>query len=175
VGYTDIITNLEDFSRVRQGFDAVKNQLSHSGSIMMMLGPFMFAVDTAPYQQLRRQTEYRWANQERFGRQPALQYTGPGAERITLDGLIFPEFAGGLHQVQAMRELAGIGKAMPLVDGLGVIYGQWAIVRLEETLRVLFDNGQPRKIGFNIELERYGEDQRKGLLEKLKGLAGGSQ
>jgi len=162
-----IITSLSDLSRIREGADAVATQLKRSGPIMMMLGPFMFAMDTAAYQRFHRNTEFRWANQARIGRRPALQYIGPGSESIELDGVIFPDFAGGASQVLAMRELAGLGKPMILVDGVGLVYDEWAIQRVEESKAVFHGNGSARRIEFRIELQRYGKDQPTGLAALL--------
>jgi phage protein U len=158
---TDIIESLSDFSRLRQGIEAVAAQVQNSSRIMWMLGPFMFSRDTAAPDTLRRTTEFSWASQDRFSRGPALQYTGPGADTIDLDGTIYPHYAGGLSQVQAMRELAGLGLPQLLVDGRGVVHGKWAILRVDETGTVLAPNGTPRKVMFKVGLQRYIDDNDK--------------
>jgi phage protein U len=154
-----VITSLSDLSRIREGVDAVSTQLKRSGPVMMMLGPFQFAMDTAAFQRFNRATEYRWPSQARIGRRPALQYVGPGAETIDLEGIIYPEFAGGTSQVSAMRELAGLGKPMILVDGFGIIYDEWAILRIEETRTLFKADSTPKKVIFRLALSRYGKDQ----------------
>lgn len=155
----EIITSLSDLSSIRAGADAVVDQLKNTGPILMMLGPFMFAMGTAAYQRLNRATEYRWPSQPRIGRLPSLQYVGPGAETVDLEGVIYPEFAGGTSQVQAMRELAGLGKPMILVDGLGAIYDEWVILRIEETQTVFKNDSSPKKVEFRLSLARYGKDK----------------
>jgi len=155
---TDIVTSLTDFSRLRVGLEAVTAQAKRSSRIMWMLGPFMFSRDTAAPNQLRRTTEFSWPGQARVGRDPALQFTGPAADTIDLDGVIYPQYIGGLAQVAAMRELAGLGEPQLLVDGRGVVYGKWAILRVEETSTIFLENGTPRKISFKLSLQRYGED-----------------
>lgn len=151
---TDILTSLEDISRIRNGLEAVSDQLSHSGPIMAMLGPFMFSLDTAAYQKFRRVTQFDWPKQEIANGRPSRQWMGPGDDVIELDGVIYPEYAGGLKQIDGMRELAGLGKPMILVDGLGDLYGTFVVEEIEETLRVFYSNGQPRKIGFRLRLAR---------------------
>ena len=47
--------------------------LSLGPSVMMQLGAFQFSISTAAYQELTRRSEYRWASQDRFGKQPNLQ------------------------------------------------------------------------------------------------------
>jgi len=163
-----IITSLTDLSRLREGIDAVSTQLKHSGPVMMMLGPFMFATDTAAFESFTHAAEYRWASQARVGRRPSLQHTGIGPETIDLKGTIYPEYAGGISQVQAMRELAGLGKPMILVDGRGIVYDEWAILRVEEVRTILNSDSTPRKIIFNMNLSRYGKDQPEGLASLVR-------
>ncbi len=126
--------------------------------IMMGLGWYQFGIDKAAYKQLSRSTEYRWQGQDRIGRQPAQQYIGPGRETITLNGTIYPFYKGGLGQLESMRALAGRGAPLILVDGLGVIWGKWVITRIEETQSNFFGDGVPQKVGFKMDLARYGED-----------------
>ena len=163
---TDIVTSLSNFSRLRAGISAVAAQVGRSSRIMWMLGPFMFSRDTAAPSTSRRTAEYSWPGQGRFGRDPALQFTGNGADTIKLDGTIYPHYRGGLNQIAAMRELAGLGEPQLLIDGRGMVYGKWVIQRVEETGTVFLDNGTPRKISFRISLQRYGED-RTGNKKKL--------
>lgn len=125
----------------------------------MGLGDFRFSLDTAAWQQLRRSSEYRWRSQDRMGREPATQYAGPGQERITLNGTIYPHFKGGLDQVSRMREMAGAGKPMMLTDGEGLVYGDYVIQRIEETQTKPLPGGAPRKMEFRLTLLRYGSDE----------------
>lgn len=127
--------------------------------IMMALGTYRFALPSAAYQQLRRTAEYRWPSQERLGRRPARQFVGPGDERLELEGIIHPHFAGGLGQLDRMRELAGQGEPQMLSDGRGRVWGLWCIERIEETQTIFDRNGDPFKIEFRLALGRYGEDE----------------
>lgn len=126
--------------------------------VMMMLGAFMFSIDTAAYQELTRTNHYRWPSQERVTREEALQYVGPGAERIGLKGVIYPHYKGGLHQIQLLREEAALGVPLLLVDGNGWFWGKYVIKRIEETRTVFFADGTPRKIEFCLDLKLYGDD-----------------
>ena len=65
--------------------------LSLGPSVMMQLGAFQFSISTAAYQELTRRSEYRWSSQDRFGKQPNLQYTGPAREAISLVAVIYPD------------------------------------------------------------------------------------
>ena len=127
--------------------------------MMMALGMFVFAVPTAAYQQLQRQTAWRHASQSRVGQRPAYQYLGPGEDTISLSGTLLPEFTGGRVSLDLLRVMAEQGKAWPLIEGTGRIYGLWAITSVSETDSVFFRDGMPRKIEFELALTRVDDDQ----------------
>lgn len=137
--------------------------------VMMALGGYRFAIGTAAFQTLRRATEYRWAQMNRIGRRPAMQYVGPGVESIDLDGVIYPHFRGGLRQVEAMRAEARLGLPLMLVSGTGYGLGRWVIVSVEETGSVFLSNGAPRKIEFRLSIKHYGDDFDQGAEAKVGG------
>lgn len=126
---------------------------------MMALGGYRFSLTSAAYQELRRSNAYRWQAQERLQRLPAQQFVGPGSETLDLKGTIYPQYRGGMTQLDLMRAQAGRGEPLLLVDGLGFIWGQWVILQVDETQTVMLTNGQPRKLEFQLRLARYGEDQ----------------
>ena len=123
--------------------------------VMMQLGTFQFGINTAAYQGLSRSDEWRWPDQGRFGQAPALQYTGPGATTITLDGILYPEWRGGLGQLDAMRAEAGRGKPLVLVDGRGQALGMWVIERVDESQSIFAAGGVARRIEFTLQLKRF--------------------
>jgi len=127
-------------------------------TIMMALGAFRFGVMGDSYQELTRKAGYRWEGQDRLGREPAQQFVGPGAEEITLSGVIYPHYRGGLRQVEVMRLIARTGTPLMMVDGLGWVWQRWVIIEVTETKSVLFSDGTPRKIEFRVVLRSYGED-----------------
>ena len=126
--------------------------------VMMMLGSFMFSIDTAAYQELTRTNEYRWPAQERVTREAALQFVGPGQESISLKGVIYPHYKGGIGQMDTIRGDAALGEPLLLVDGNGNYWGKYVIERAEETKTVFYADGTPRKIDFKLDLKYYGDD-----------------
>jgi len=134
-----------------------------SNEVMMAIGRFKFAANTAAYQELRRVSEYRWSEQQRIARDPAMQYTGKGRETIELSGVIYPaEFNTGVDQVDEMRKVAADGKPLTLVSAkgsVGEIHGDWIIKRIEATGTIFAAGGSPRKIEFSMSLQFYGGDQ----------------
>ncbi|MCA3509231.1 MAG: phage tail protein [Rhodobacter sp.] len=127
-------------------------------TVMMALGTFRFGVNRANYQTFTREAAFRWARQDRLGRAPALQYLGPDAEEISLEGVIYPHFRGGLRQMELMRAVARQGMPMMLVDGLGWVWQRWVITGVSETKTVFLADGAPRRIDFGIRLQAYGRD-----------------
>ena len=127
--------------------------------VMLALGPFRFEMGHATYQSLAMSQSWRWPEQARIGREPALQFTGRDPVEIRLQGVLFPGFDAGLKQVEEMRALADLGKPLQLVDGLGRVWGSWVIVEVGDTRSVLMDDGQPRRVGFDMKLKAYGEDE----------------
>ena len=126
---------------------------------MMALGEYRFSLPTAAYQEFTHSAEYRWAAQERLGRLPAQQYVGPGRETISLRGILYPSFRGGLGQLDRMRAEAGRGVSLEMTEGSGRVLGRWVITRVEETRRIFEADGTPKKVEFRLELGRYGEDE----------------
>lgn len=126
--------------------------------VMMALGEYRFGLSTAAFADLQRTSEYRWAKQERMGRKPARQYTGPDGDTISLSGVIYPHYRGGLGQINAMRAQAGKGKPLLLVDGLGRVWGKFCLVKVQEGQTRFLSNGVPLKMDFNLSLEEYGDD-----------------
>lgn len=128
---------------------------------MARLGAFTFSLDTAAFQELQRSSTFNWQAKNRIGRQPAHQLTGRGADKITLSGVIYPHFRGGLGQIELLRQQAKTGEPLPLIyafETVGQYCGLWCVTDIEETRTVLFENGTPRKIEFRLSLVEYGED-----------------
>lgn len=126
--------------------------------VFMALGEYRFSMSTAAYDTFKRETKWRWASQERLNRTPAKQYVGPGEDVITLDGVIYPHYRGGLQQIDRIRDEADRGEPLLLVDGLGYVYDYWVITQLSETHTQLWEAGVPLKQQFSLTLEFYGED-----------------
>ena len=126
--------------------------------IMMILGTYIFSIDTAAYQQFTRTTEYRWTAQERVNNIDAFQFTGDrsGSDSITLTGAIYPHYKGGTGQLTVMRGIAGKGKPLILIDGRGFVHGLWIIEKIEEVIEVFFGKGVPRKQKFTMQIRKYG-------------------
>lgn len=121
----------------------------------MILGSFMFSINSAAYQEWRRSNLYRWQSQDVIGEHEVLQYCGPGSETIILPGVIYPMFRGGTGQLEKIRALAAMGEPQMLITATGGVLGQFVIEQIEETHTTFAAFGIPRKIEFNITLRNY--------------------
>lgn len=126
--------------------------------MMLALGMFVFCLSTVAYQELQRQTDWRHPSSNRIGAAPARQFIGRGDDSITLPGVILPELAGSLLSLDALRLMANTGKAWPMIEGSGRIYGLWVIESLSETKTVFFRDGTPRRVEFTLSLKRVDDD-----------------
>ncbi len=125
--------------------------------VMMQLGEFQFSIASAAYQSLQRKTQYAWQSQDRLNNHSVWQYTAKPQESLQLDGVIYPQHKGGARQIETLREQAALGEALILVDGMGLVYGQWVILSVEETQSTFNPIGMPLKQTFKLELKRYGD------------------
>lgn len=120
--------------------------------------PYYFNLDTAAFDELRRQTSFRWAGQERLRRSVAQQAVGLGEEKITLKGAIYPGHKGGIKQLSTLRSIGRNLQPLNLVTGYGEVLGNWCLVNIEEEQSHLLAGGIPRKQGFSLEFVSYGND-----------------
>ena len=150
--------------------------------MMLTLGFFVFQLQTVPYQSLQRDVDYRWPANNRVGLRPLPQFLGVNEEKITLSGVLMPEITGGKLSLMALNLMADEGKAWPLLEGSGTIYGMFVVNSVSETHTEFFSNGAPRKIEFTLTLTRVDESlaamfgdmkaQADGLLNQAGGLTG---
>lgn len=132
--------------------------------MMMTLGFFVFSLKTASYQQLQRQTTWRHSKAARIGQRPQYQYLGPGEDTISLSGVLYPEITGGRSTtLDLLRVMAEEGKAWPLIEGTGRMYGFWAITSVSETDSNQLRDGAPQKVDFDIQLTRVDDKEMDAL------------
>ena len=125
--------------------------------MMMSLGLFVFKLSTLPYQNTSRQVNYGWGTNARFGQRPVSQFLGLGEETIKITGQLLPEMTGGMRYLQILQSMADSGRAWPLIEGSGTIYGMYVIEGLNQTKTEFFRDGMPRRIEFTLSLKRVDE------------------
>jgi len=149
--------------------------------MMLILGLFVFRLQTLPYQTMQRNVDYRWPSNSRIGLRPALQFLGVGEEKITLSGVLMPEITGGKVSMQLLDAMAVDGRAWPMLEGTGTIYGMFVVNSVSETRSEFFSDGSARRIEFSLTLTRVDESlsalygdlraQTEGLLGQAGALA----
>lgn len=122
--------------------------------MMMTLGFFVFDLRTTPYDQVQRQTGWRLPSQSPINHRPVYQFIGPDEDTLTLSGSVYTEVTGGRVSLDLLRVMAEQGKAWPLIEGSGRMYGFWSITSISETSSLLLRDGVPQKIEFSISLVR---------------------
>ncbi|UVJ45552.1 phage tail protein [Pseudomonas sp. LS1212] len=120
--------------------------------------PYYFNLDTAAFDELRRQTAFRWAGQERLTRSIAQQAVGQGEDKLSLKGAIFPGHKGGLKQLDTLRSIGRALQPLSLTTGYGEVLGTWCLLSLDEEQSSLLAGGIPRKQTFSLEFVSYGDD-----------------
>nr|SAY41514.1 Phage P2 GpU [Serratia marcescens] len=125
--------------------------------MMLTLGLFVFMLRTVPYQTMNRQMDYRWPENNRVGQRATSQFLGVDTETITLSGQLLPELTGGRLSLLTLQTMAEQGRAWPLIEGSGTIYGMFVLQKISQTSTHFFPDGQPRQINFDITLKRVDE------------------
>jgi phage protein U len=126
--------------------------------MMMALGLFVFELRTLPFQRHEYRAEWRHPTVSRVGMRPASQFTGPGEDVHTIAGVLYPELTGGRISLGALRAMAGLGKAWPLIEGTGIVHGLFVVTDLRVVREIFFADGSARKIDFDLTLRRIGHD-----------------
>lgn len=122
--------------------------------MMATLGLFVFVLQTAPYQEMQQEISWRHATNSRIGQRPATQFLGVDEETITLSGELYPELTGGTLSLMTLQWMADTGKAWPLIEGTGFIYGMFVVTSLSRTRTFFAPNGHASKIEFSMTLKR---------------------
>lgn len=125
--------------------------------MMMVLGLYVFMLRTVPYQELQYQRNWRHATNSRVNRRPSTQFLGPDNDTLTLSGVLLPEITGGRLSLLTLEQMAEQGKAWPLIEGSGTIYGMFVIENLSQTRTEFFAGGEARRIEFSLTLKRVDE------------------
>lgn len=133
--------------------------------MMMILGMFPFSLQTTPYQTSNKANTWRHVKNDRVGKSPRYQYIGPDEEPITLSGTLYPEISGGDVSLTTLETMAYTGRAWPLIEGTGKIYGMYVIDGLTQNRTEFFQDGKARKIDFTLSLKKVSEDIREKLAE----------
>lgn len=123
------------------------------------------------FQTIEQDSSFTWASQTRLSRDPAMQFTGAGADNIQIEGKLFPHMFGGLKTLDAMKVSGRAGKKLKLIryyimeaDGTnpleyaGEPIGTYVMTRLRRRELKIGGDGLPIYLDFSVELTKYGDD-----------------
>lgn len=122
--------------------------------MMMCYGFFVFSLKNLPYQTMKINKSWNYVANERVNRRPALQYTGPNNDTVTLSGSIYTEITNGRLSLELLERMAYLKTPLPLIEGTGVPLGFFVLVSVERTHSELNRNGSPMKIDFTMVLKK---------------------
>lgn len=122
---------------------------------LLSIGMFIFATDGLSYQELERRVSWSWAASPRFGARDALQFTGPGEDKITLNGVLVPEVAGKYSDIETLREMGDSGEVQEVVLGDGTVLGQFVILNADHREQNIIRGGRARRYDFAVDLLRH--------------------
>ncbi len=125
----------------------------------MCLGRFVFGLRTAPFAELSQAHQWRWASNQRFAQDPALQYVGRGESSLDLPCRLAPEITGGYSNIKLLQTMANRGEPYILLRGNGEVLGYWVIKEMQIREGDFFSDGVAQRIDFNLNLQRYSEQQ----------------
>ncbi|MXO64866.1 phage tail protein [Altericroceibacterium endophyticum] len=121
---------------------------------LLALGLFAFGMDTISYQDLERRTDWNYGRTARYGARDVAQFTGPGSDTITLNGVLVPELAGHYSDLDRLREMGDSGKEHSLARGDGTVLGRFIIMALDTREQNIIKGGRPRRYDFALDLQR---------------------
>ncbi|OCG14252.1 hypothetical protein A9G09_06555 [Gilliamella sp. wkB292] len=122
--------------------------------MMMCYGFFVFSLKNLPYQTMKINKSWNYVANKRVNRRPALQYTGPNNDTVTLSGSIYTEITNGRLSLELLERMAYLKTPLPLIEGTGVPLGFFVLVSVERTHSELNRNGSPLKIDFTMVLKK---------------------
>jgi hypothetical protein len=125
--------------------------------MILALGDFLFEALGTGYQSVDRNTDWRIAEHKRIGARPLLQFVGENSDKITIDGVCYPQLTEGASRIERLRTMAEAGQNYVLLDQWGWVYGLWVIQAVKEK-QTMHMRGQAQKIEFTLSLMRDDDD-----------------
>lgn len=130
--------------------------------------------DALGFETLQEEFNGGWVSQGRLSRDPAMQFTGPGAQTFTLAGRVYPKIFGGLNTIEQIKTAIRAGKPLSLIrysngqdNNSKVVTGtvssnKYVIMKLVRSEQKIGSDGTPNRVDFSLELMLYGDDVNTG-------------
>lgn len=120
-------------------------------TVLMTLGEIRFSVEEGAYRQLSRALEIRVARMDRAGAQSGRQVLGED-ETLDIEGVCYPGQRHAVDRVDSFRAAARAYKPLMLTDGLGHVWGEYLIERVESRGAEFDGSGVPLREDFRLSL-----------------------
>lgn len=140
-------------------------------TLLMALGRHLFRsvypqMDNTPMDSFSREVQATWPSQQRLSRAPAMQFTGPGNDTITIEARILPHVFGGVNTIKEIEKSTKNGEVMRLfrfsasdILPFSAHYlGNYVVTNMRVNETRIASDGNPTAIDFALELVRYGDD-----------------
>ncbi|MFC1154483.1 phage tail protein [Pasteurella multocida] len=138
---------------------------------LAILGMFVFARATIPFQTFERESSWRHPTNSIVGGMPKTQFTGKEGEKVTISGRLAPEITGGRFSIKMLELMADSGGSFPLIDGATFeLVGFFVIESISESRSEMFGDGAPRVIDFTMNLKRTDDPILIALADKVMSL-----
>lgn len=124
---------------------------------LIAIGMFVFRTDGPTFDELERRVDFKWEASPRYGERDALQFTGPGEDKITISGKLVPEIAGSYSDIETLREMGDIGEVQDVVLGTGKVLGQYVIKAVDDRQESIVAGGMARVVDFAVDLLRHAD------------------
>ena len=126
--------------------------------MLYMIGALQF--DTRPFNvdAFERKAGADLATKPVMGGREPTEFTGEGADEITLSGQLLPTKIGGLAQLEVAHEMRRRGARVPVMRGDGARLGTFAIIDMNEKHGELLASGVGFTVDYSIKLRRVQED-----------------
>ncbi|QDH14058.1 phage tail protein [Formicincola oecophyllae] len=122
--------------------------------VLLMLGGFMFSLNTASFTKSVRDTTASWASVDRFGLND-LQFMGLEGESLELDGVLYPHWRGARASLEYLRQMMFEGAPQTMIGPDGFVLGRYVLKELKQEHTLHSSDGNPRQINFTITLSLY--------------------
>jgi phage protein U len=124
--------------------------------MMLALGMFVFERRTLPYQSMQHSKIIAGRLMTGSANLLLISFSARG-KRDQLAGTLYPAITGGRLSLLAVELMADEGRAWPLIEGTGNIFGMYIVDKVSTTHTEFFSDGAARKIDFTLSLKRVDE------------------
>lgn len=137
--------------------------------MLMSIGPFVFDL-IQNVEAYDGESNEDFARKDVVGARKPYEHVGPGDDKLTMIGRLFPGRLGGEGAVEALRGLQRAAAPQLVVRGDGKLLGWYLILRVRDRNEYLNGRGVPGHVELDIDLEACDQPSGAGSLGALLSL-----